>query len=159
MSDRIAVMAAGKVEQLGTPEELYDKPATRFVADFIGRTNLLPATVRRFEGDRAFLELASGESCATVRDSLTTGEKVELSVRPEVIHLQPMTSDAAASLHGKVEQAAYLGANFSYVVRTSGGLELTAHSPKSDGRLVVGAHVRIEWRPEDALVLGGGGRT
>jgi spermidine/putrescine transport system ATP-binding protein len=152
MSDRIGVMSGGKVEQLGTPEELYDKPATRFVADFIGRTNLLPATVRGFDGDRAVLELGSGETCPTVRGGLATGQRVELSVRPEVIHLRPATGESTA-LHGRVEQAAYLGATFSYVIRTSGGLELTAHSPKADGRLGVGMSVDIDWRPEDALVL------
>jgi spermidine/putrescine transport system ATP-binding protein len=153
MSDRIAVMAAGRVEQLGTPEELYDRPATRFVADFIGRTNLLAATVRRLDGERAIVELSSGEPAATVRDGLVAGARVELSVRPEVIRLEPAAGAASSGLRGRVEQAAYLGATFSYVIRTTGGLELTAHSPKADGRLVVGTDVDIDWRPEDALVL------
>ena len=164
MSDRIAVMSAGKVEQLGTPEELYDKPATRFVADFIGRTNLLPATVQRLDGDRAILELRPGDTCTTARGGLAAGDHVELSVRPEVIRLRPSSAkgpadDTTATLRGRVEQAAYLGATFSYVIRTAGGLELTAHSPKQDGRLGVGTDVDIEWRPEDALVLAGRART
>lgn len=152
MSDRIAVMAAGRVEQLGTPEQLYDQPTSRFVADFIGRTNILPATVTSFEGDRAVLELSSGETSTTARNRLIAGDRVELSVRPEVIRLRP-NEGGTSGLRGRVEQAAYLGANFSYVVRTAGGLELTAHSPKADGRLGVGTNVDIDWRPEDALVL------
>jgi spermidine/putrescine transport system ATP-binding protein len=63
MSDRIAVMQAGKVEQLGTPEELYDRPATPFVADFIGTTNLLHGVVEGLEGDSAVVRLASGDRC------------------------------------------------------------------------------------------------
>ena len=154
MSDRIAVMSAGRVEQLGTPEELYDRPATRFVADFIGRTNLLKGTVRALDTNRATVELASGEKTETTADGLARGQSIELSVRPEVVHLAPSGS-GAHSLRGHVEQAAYLGATFSYVVRTAGGIELTAHAPKSDGRLEVGSDVDISWRPEDALVLSG----
>ncbi len=158
MSDRIAVMHAGRVEQLGTPEELYDQPATRFVADFIGRTNLLRGTVKAIDGQRAQVALSSGELCAVEGDGLVAGRAVELSVRPEVIHLFVANGTAnltSTSLRGRVEQAAYLGATFSYVVRTRGGLELVAHAPKSDGRLVVGTEVDVEWRPEDALVLAG----
>ncbi len=158
MSDRIAVMSAGRVEQLGTPEELYDKPATRFVADFIGRTNLLRGTVRSIDRGRATVELSSGEATEAAADGLATGRAIELSVRPEVVHLRTAGSSDRA-LHGRVEQAAYLGSAFSYLVRTNGGLELTAHSPKQDGRLVVGTHVDIEWRPEDALVLAGRATT
>jgi spermidine/putrescine transport system ATP-binding protein len=154
MSDRIAVMSAGRVEQLGTPEELYDRPATRFVADFIGRTNLLRGTVRGVDSDRASIELTSGETTETAADGLRTGDAIELSVRPEVVQLGAQGSLDRA-LAGRVEQAAYLGANFSYVVRTKGGLELTVHAPKSDGRLVVGTDIAIQWRPEDALVLAG----
>ena len=156
MSDRIAVMHAGKVEQLGTPEELYDRPATRFVADFIGRTNLVRGTVRAIDGTSATIELSSGETCRAQSEGLAPRGAVELSVRPEVIRLHVRRQgEAEASLHGRLEQAAYLGATFSYVVRTSGGLGLTVHAPKSDGRLTVGTAVDIEWRPEDALVLSG----
>ena len=154
MSDRIAVMSAGKVEQLGTPEELYDRPATRFVADFIGRTNLIRGSVRTVDANRATIALSSGETTETLADGLASGQGVELSVRPEVVHLSGAGSVHRA-LRGRVEQAAYLGATFSYVVRTTGGLELSAHAPKSDGRLVVGSDVDIHWRPEDALVLAG----
>ncbi|HZM73843.1 MAG TPA: TOBE domain-containing protein, partial [Candidatus Polarisedimenticolia bacterium] len=135
-------------------EELYDRPATRFVADFIGRTNLLRGTVRGIDAERARIELTTGESTTTMADGLRPGDAIELSVRPEVVRLNA-SEPAGPGLPGRVEQAAYLGANFSYVVRTTGGLELTVHAPKSDGRLVVGTNVAIQWRPEDALVLAG----
>ena len=85
MSDRIAVMHAGKVEQLGTPEELYERPATRFVADFIGTTNLLHGTVQ----PDASVRLATGEVAPVVHNGLAAGSEVELSVRPESIGLVP----------------------------------------------------------------------
>src|SRR5262245_25399418 len=85
MSDRIAVMRGGKVEQLGTPEELYERPRTRFVADFIGTSNLLSGAVEGLDGPCAVIRLSSGETCLTASDRRSVGEAVELSVRPEAI--------------------------------------------------------------------------
>ena len=95
MSDRIAVMHAGKVEQLGTPEELYERPATRFVADFIGTTNLLHGHV---EADGARPPRARARSRRAPHDGIARGAEVELSVRPEAISLVP--ADAEGAIRG-----------------------------------------------------------
>jgi spermidine/putrescine transport system ATP-binding protein len=150
MSDRIAVMHAGKVEQLGTPEELYERPATRFVADFIGTTNLLRG---RIEADGS-IRLSSGEIARCAHDGLAAGREVEISIRPESISLVPPESQGA--IRGRVDQAAYLGNIVSYQVVTNGGLSLTVLSPKSGSRLPMGSEVAIDWPATDALVLGGG---
>ncbi len=150
LSDRIAVMNAGHVEQLGTPEELYERPATRFVADFIGTTNLLRATI---DADgRARLE--SGEPVAIDRDGHTPGTSIEISVRPESIRLLPAAAEDAIA--ARVEQAAYLGTNVSYQLRTTGGTGLTVLAPKAGPRLPVGSDVAVAWDAADALVLGRG---
>ena len=150
MSDRIAVMNAGHVEQLGTPEELYERPATRFVADFIGTTNLLRATV---DADgRARLE--TGEPVAIDRDGHAPGASIEISIRPESIRLVPAAADGAIA--ARVEQAAYLGTNVSYQLRTTGGTGLTVLAPKTGIRLPVGSDVAVAWDAADALVLGRG---
>ncbi len=148
MSDRIAVMHAGRVEQLGTPEELYERPATRFVADFIGTTNLLRG---RVEADRT-VRLTSGEIAPCGVDGLAAGAEVELSIRPEAIALVP--AEALGAIRGRVEQAAYLGNNVSYQVITAGGLTVSVLAPKSGIRLPTGSDVAITWPPADALVLG-----
>jgi spermidine/putrescine transport system ATP-binding protein len=148
MSDRIAVMSAGKVEQLGTPEELYERPATRFVADFIGTTNLLRGVV----GADGNVRLASGEPLPCPTTDLVTGAEVELSVRPESIRLVDIETGGA--IRANVDQAAYLGNTVSYQIRTSGGLLLTVLLPKSGARLSAGTDVAITWAPEDALILG-----
>jgi spermidine/putrescine transport system ATP-binding protein len=148
MSDRIAVMHAGRVEQLGTPEELYERPASRFVADFIGTTNLLHGVM---EADGA-ARLSSGEQVRVAEDGLRPGDPVELSVRPESIALVP--ADAVGALRGEVEQAAYLGATVSYQIRTTGGLVLSVIAPKTGVRLPVGTAVAVAWSPAEALVLG-----
>ncbi len=149
MSDRIAVMHAGRIEQLGTPEELYERPATRFVADFIGSTNLLRGVI---EADGS-IRLSSGEIARAAHDGLGPGAEVEISLRPESIELVP--ADAVGAIPGQVEQAAYLGTNLSYQVRTAGGLVLSVLASKTGARLPVGSDVAVTWPPAEALVLGG----
>jgi spermidine/putrescine transport system ATP-binding protein len=148
MSDRIAIMHAGRVEQLGTPEELYERPATRFVADFIGTTNLLTGTVER---DGA-VRLDGGDLTRVATTGLADGTAIEICLRPEAISLvDPATPGAIA---GTIDQAAYLGTNVSYQVRTTGGLVLSVLAPKTGVRLPVGSEVAVSWSPAEALVLG-----
>ena len=161
LSDRIAVMQAGRVEQLGTPEELYDRPATRFVAGFIGTTNLLTGRVETLAGESAVLRLDTGEQLAVNRDGLAIGMPIEVAVRPEAVVLRPVgaaglppdVADGTSLIEGRVEQAAYLGTSINYLVRTTGGLQVSAAAPRSAGRFPVGSEVAIQWRPDDTLVL------
>jgi len=158
MSDRIAVMNRGKVEQLGTPEELYERPTTRFVADFIGTTNLLSGSVERSSGGTAFVRLTGGDTCVVAGDGLAVGATLELSVRPEAIHIKASNGASPSDpepIRGQVEQVAYLGGNVQYQVRTSGGLSITALAPKTVQRLPVGSAVDVVWPPAEALVLAG----
>jgi spermidine/putrescine transport system ATP-binding protein len=158
MSDRIAVMHAGRVAQLGTPEELYDRPTTRFVADFIGTTNLLTGAVESADGQGGLVRLAGGDACVIAGDGLETGHTVELSVRPESILLRRSngaTADLREPMRGTVEQVAYLGSNVQYQVRTRGGLAITALLPKTGERLPVGTDVDVVWPPNEALILAG----
>jgi spermidine/putrescine transport system ATP-binding protein len=150
MSDRIAVMHAGKVEQMGTPEELYERPATRFVADFIGSTNLLRG---RVDADGR-VRLDSGDVAEVAHDGLADGAEIEISVRPEAISIVPASAEGAIT--ATVEQVAYLGSTISYRLRTAGGLGLTVESPKAGIRLPVGSEVAVTWSPAEALVLGRG---
>ena len=164
MSDRIAVMNAGHVEQLGTPEDLYERPATRFVADFLGTTNLLRG---RVEADGC-VRLETGEIIAADAGGHVAGSIVDVSVRPESARIDtagtPGTAPAAGppqptalgGLPGCVEQAAYLGTSFAYLVRTTDGLGLTVLVAKEETRIPVGREVVVSWSPEVALVLGSG---
>jgi spermidine/putrescine transport system ATP-binding protein len=162
MSDRIAVMNRGKVEQLGTPEELYERPRTRFVADFIGTTNLLIGAVESSRGEAVTVRLGSGDQCVVAGAGLAVGAPVEVSIRPESVILRPAgsgrgssgdASDADAPLAATVEQVAYLGGSVQYIVRTTGGLALTALTPKTGQRLPVGDAVDVSWTPSEALIL------
>jgi spermidine/putrescine transport system ATP-binding protein len=137
----------------GTPEELYERPATRFVADFIGTTNLMAGTIRAIESEEAVLRLDSGDECRVSADALAIGRRIELSVRPEAVEVMPLGSLGA--IPATVDQVAYLGTAVQYRVRTAGGLVISALIPKTGPRLPVGSAVAVHWAPDDALVLAG----
>jgi spermidine/putrescine transport system ATP-binding protein len=155
MSDRIAVMHGGRVEQVGVPEELYDRPASSFVADFIGTTNLLSGTVEAIDADAAVIRLESGDRCVAARAGRQAGQSIQLSVRPEAISIGPSNgANGASHLRAEVEQVAYLGAAVQYQVRTAGGLGLSVLAGKTGSRFSSGDSVVLAWAPTDALVLG-----
>ena len=168
MSDRIAVMNRGRIEQLGTPEELYDRPATRFVADFIGTTNLLHGTVEALEAECAIVLLESGDRCRIGRPGRETGQSVDVSLRPESVTIRaldphvpgnapspvPDGVSAGRDLIGSIQQSAYLGAAVQYQVLTNGGIAMTVLASKSVARLGAGQAVILTWPPAEALVLG-----
>jgi spermidine/putrescine transport system ATP-binding protein len=154
MSDRIAVMNHGRVEQIGLPEELYDRPATRFVADFMGTTNLLRGEVRSVDGGVAAVRLEGGDACRVAAvHGLATGEAIEISLRPETVSIGEAGRGGPGSIEGRVEQAAYMGATVQYQVRSQGGALISVLAPKSGRRFVTGDDVEVGWSPEDALVV------
>ena len=155
MSDRIAVMHRGRIEQLGTPEALYERPTTTFVADFIGTTNLLRGTVEGLDGEAATLRLEGGDLCRIGRTGRTVGQVVDVSVRPEaiVIHDAGFGNGADAGISATIQQSAYLGSAVQYLVRTTGGVVLTVLASKAADRLVTAQAVQLHWPPAEALVL------
>jgi spermidine/putrescine transport system ATP-binding protein len=156
MSDRIAVMNRGRVEQLGTPEELYERPRTRFVADFIGTTNLLRGTVEGMDSGCAVVRLDSGDRCRVAGIDAGVGRTLDLSLRPEAIAIDRSNGAAERPLDrlaATVEQVAYLGAAVQYRVRTPGGLAMSVLASKSGSRFVRGDDVDLAWPPTEALVL------
>ena len=155
MSDRIAVMHGGRIEQLGAPEQLYDKPASPFVADFIGTTNLLTGIVENIDTDAAVIRLDSGDRCVADSTGRQAGQSIQLSVRPESIVIGASNgSNGADHISAEVEQVAYLGTAVQYQVRTAGGLGLSVLAGKAGSRFATGDSVVLAWAPTDALVLG-----
>jgi spermidine/putrescine transport system ATP-binding protein len=165
MSDRIAVMHRGRIEQVGAPEDLYDRPATSFVADFIGTTNLLGGTVQAVGPDGAVVRLDSGDMCRVAAPGRQVGQPVQLSIRPESIAIESAPSAGAgaggtgesgddAVITATVEQVAYLGAAVQYQIRTEGGLALSVLAGKAGPRFESGDSVRLAWLPTEALVIG-----
>ncbi|MEI9406383.1 ABC transporter ATP-binding protein [Mesorhizobium argentiipisi] len=127
MSDRIAVMRNGSLEQIGSPTELYDSPATPFVADFVGKTNFLEAVCHSCNGTG--LEFGLGQSgfiyLKECPPALATppepGEKMRLAVRPEAIRMVPPGDSDNRPLNGVVEAVIFVGSFRTYLVRLTGG--------------------------------------
>ncbi|MEK6251690.1 MAG: ABC transporter ATP-binding protein [Actinomycetota bacterium] len=153
MSDRIAVMNRGRVEQIGDPEDVYERPATTFVAGFIGVSNLMPATVE--EGGRVQLENGPTVRTAEV-DGFRTGERCQAVVRPEKLRIalaEQGSNGDAPSVEGTVESSLYLGTSTQIIVDLGGGVRITVLHPNASEaerqRLPGGgARVRLSWEPE-----------
>ena len=132
MSDRLAVMDKGRILQVGSPRDIYERPAQRFVADFIGETNFLQAEIVSVEGNGARVRLASG---AMITASLPEGDrpsgKVTVVVRPE--HAVLTTDESAASLTGTVDNIVYFGTDTSYHLRLSDGAEFVIRAQSRRG--------------------------
>lgn len=130
MSDRIAVMNDGVIEHLGTPREIYEHPATRFVAGFIGTSNLLTGKVSRVSDGRAIIDLSLDERIVVPMGdhSFSTGDQIELTVRPEKIGLSVTRPDGTDSEHcllrGRVTEVVYLGTATNFNITTSTGAEV-----------------------------------
>jgi spermidine/putrescine ABC transporter ATP-binding subunit len=127
LSDRIAVFNQGRIFQVGTPRELYQRPANRFVADFIGVNNLVDGTVRDIEsgGARATVETAAGTLGALTTGNLRAGDKCVVCVRPENVDLGEVTADEN-SVRGRIAFVAYLGNTLRYDVELAPGLTFKA---------------------------------
>ncbi len=144
MSDRIAVMDKGRVLQVGTPQDVYERPATRFVADFLGEANLLDAEVTQ-DGVRVgtvLLRMASADRPAV-------GAKATLCVRPERMTL----SSSGDGLPGVVEEAIYAGSETKYLIRLADGQTLSARLPAEALRRRVGENVVATFAAEHIRLL------
>ena len=136
MSDRIAVMSAGEVQQIGTAHEIYEAPLNRFVADFIGETNLIDVVVDQTDGASALCRLPDGTQIAATAAAPATPGSAHLSIRPERLTVSALPSDgqadvrdpAATALTGVIAHQIYLGTDTQHVVRLQDGTLVTART-------------------------------
>jgi putative spermidine/putrescine transport system ATP-binding protein len=157
MSDRIAVMNHGRVEQVGTPRELYEEPTTAFVAGFVGESNTLAGTFVRTHGDRGEVQLAGGPLVPCRPADIAPGAACTLSLRPERILLSP--AEEPGVLRGRVVEEIYAGEVIRCWVEAEGEGRLLAKRP-NDRRVAAfqpGEAVAIGWHAEDCKVFGSSG--
>src|SRR5262252_8904479 len=152
LSDRVAVMNHGRIEQLGDPTDLYERPRTAFVAQFIGESNRLDGTVAETADRGAVLVTPSGLRLPVQPGDVPAGEPAVLFLRPERIALAPETG-APGDISGEVVEVVFVGETTRYVVQTTGGEAFTAKRLNSDttDRLKVGARVTLRWHPDAAF--------
>ncbi len=156
MATQIAIMSGGKVLQEGTPREVYDQPASRFVANFVGDTNFLEGTVRRSDA-RVVLDLAGGVTVDAPADA--DDGPATLMVRPEFLMLQAAdAADGVRGLPGTVVNVAFLGNHTRITVATAAG-EVVAvkphgiRDPTDDRQRALGEEVCVWWRTENAALI------
>jgi len=157
MSDRIAVLDRGRVEQIGTPAEIYRTPRTRFVAGFAGQVNQFDGTVEAIDRGRATVATASGlRLAAAVVDGATrVGQRVAVMIRPEQVSLGP-GPEADMRLNAVVERATYLGGIVRLVVR-AGADQLLIDVPAGEAPPPgLGEQVTLGWRSADGVVVPAG---
>jgi spermidine/putrescine transport system ATP-binding protein len=163
MSDRLVVMNAGRIEQLGAPREVYERPRTRFVAGFIGTSNLITGTVKTLDGGTAVLDCGPDERLI-VPDATSagarTGASLDVTVRPEKIVLSAaVPEDDRCRVRGRVTEVVYLGTSTQYAVRALDGSDLLVflqNTSDADDIAARNDEVWLSWRPEHSLPLAAG---
>jgi ABC-type Fe3+/spermidine/putrescine transport system ATPase subunit len=145
LSDRVAVMSAGRIEQLGAPDEIYDYPQSRFVADFIGLSDFIEGTVRAVhaEGETAVIEADDLEITVPFRSEMSPGQSVLLFIRPNDVELLPASQEQGTNIFsGTVDKKTYLGDRSDYRVVVGESLDLRV---QTDGkvRFDEGERVRV----------------
>ncbi|GAA0520924.1 ABC transporter ATP-binding protein [Deinococcus depolymerans] len=148
MSDRIAVMNRGRVEQLGRAEELYERPRTAFVANFLGSSNLIPGTVLSVDGPEATVQTEHGPLRTTHGAGLRPGQSVTLSVRPEKLRMERDDETEGNEIRARVDDIVYTGAENQYLLQ-AGGQQLVAFQLNAD----IGADEDFDYDEQVALYL------
>ncbi|GAB2865025.1 ABC transporter ATP-binding protein [Nocardioides pacificus] len=164
MADTVAVMNEGRIEQLGSPEDLYERPATTFVANFLGQSNLVAGTVEGREGDWIRLGVHGSAIVADVTgtENLASGADqgdVWVGVRPEKVYLAAPAEDEGTGVNtlagGVVSDVSFVGVSTQYLVRMAWGQELTVFEQNTGTRqrFRPGDQVELHWRPEHTFLL------
>lgn len=157
MSDRIVVMNAGSIEQIGTPEEVYDTPATAFVADFLGKANMLAGKVSASTGTTATISLAAGQSATVVSPRpLAVGDAVTVVVRPQKLSVgKEQTSN---HLSGRVLSTSYLGGSVIYEIDIGGGTMVRCHTAINGKLAREGEVIDLGFERDGCVLLNANGR-
>ncbi len=147
ISDMVAVMSAGKLLQYAPPLEIYEKPTSKFVADFIGVSSFLSGTIVERTSHATRIKIESGEVLTSSRTA-PSGDKVAVAIRSERIRLLPISEPAANSISAKIASGVYLGSKWQYLVETKTGtmrIETMDAAP--------GEQVHLGFAPEDLILL------
>ena len=154
MSDRIAVMNAGYLEQVGTPKEIYEKPKTKFVASFIGESNLFDGTVEEAAGDSAVISIKNKRVSVKNQD-LKKGQKIFASIRPECVNISP-EKENSLNLKAVIKKHDYLGATIKTIAALSDGQDIIISNYNKKSELPpLGTEVNLNFDPEDMGIIQG----
>jgi iron(III) transport system ATP-binding protein len=151
LSDRIAVVNQGRLEQVGTPTEVYEHPRTRFVGNFLGRTIILKGTLRKDAAQSIVDVQGAGRVVVEADGTFNDGDDVRILSRPEDIKLLPMGELAPNQVVGKVEHVAYMGDHLEYTIQAAGRTLLLPASKRD--AYAIGTNVRLAFDPAHVTAL------
>ncbi len=163
MADTIAVMHDGRIEQSGSASDLYERPRTEFVANFLGVSNLIDGKLGRTEGGLSSVETHDGAQLHVPSDRVGPHDtdSIRVGVRPEKITLRPANGAVDGdrnALRGTIVVAAFLGTSIQYVIKARGGEELSVFAQNLDGAepdsFGPGREVDLTWNPHHTFVVG-----
>jgi spermidine/putrescine ABC transporter ATP-binding subunit len=149
LSDRVAVMRNGVIEQVGAPRDIYDRPVNEFVAGFLGASNFLDGTVVSREGATAQVETACGR-VGVAADAARVGAKVRVAVRPECVH---MNRPGGEGVSARIRDIVYRGSVTHYYMSSTGGALLSYRQNAAVGDWTVGDEVRCTWDAESGVLV------
>ncbi len=154
MSDRIAVMNKGVIEQIGTPDEIYERPASRFVADFIGETNLFEGVILETTDHSSYVEISGCKIPVPKQEDCRVQDRVYLAVRPERIRISVQPGNHEAELKGKFVERVYVGSVTKTIISINDqSVVISEYDEMVD--MSPGQDVYISWQPEKAVVMKG----
>ena len=156
MSNRIAVFDDGVIQQLSTPDILYEKPQNAFVAQFIGENNRLSGKVIEIDGDKCLVEIDGGWIIKALKVYIKdTGERTTVSLRPERVTVNPAAGSTDNIFEGRIEELIYLGDHVRTRAMVCGNSQFIVKIPNAQGNLIVnqGQHIRFGWSANDCRAL------
>lgn len=151
MSDRIAIMYGGNLEQIGTPKEIYEKPKSKFVADFIGESNIFYGVANKKKGNLLEIKLENG-NVSVIDSQIEDNEIIYVLVRPENIKLSKEQVEGF-SLVGKVKEHIYIGNVNKTIIMLTTGMEVKMNTTPKVEQLPIGSEIYVYWEKEDAVVI------
>lgn len=154
VSDRIAVMSEGKVQQIGKPHEIYLSPVNKFVANFIGTTNFLDAEIEIIDSDKHATVFVEGAALKTKLFESTYGKGI-YSIRPEQIKIKETGDANSALVEGEIVDATFLGESVVYKIRFTSGTLISAHEHSIRYNMLrkIGDLVKVDLNPEEAVIF------
>lgn len=160
MSDRLAVMRHGRIEQIGEPEDVYEHPRTEFVAGFLGASNMIDGKVVESNGAELAVRMDSGETFRMPAgpDGFAVGTRVRMGVRPEKVTIEPATAtarDGWNSIEGLLRMTTYIGVGHQYTVEGPGEVDLTAwvQNLGQTDPPDPGTRVRLSWQRQHTFAV------
>lgn len=151
MSDRIAIMYGGNLEQIGTPREIYERPVSKFVADFIGESNIFYGVTSVNESNTASVKVENGE-VSVISDQLKEDEIIYVLVRPEDIKIANNKVEGF-TVEGIIKEHVYIGNVSKTIISLPEGMEIKMNTSTKSNLLEVGSKVYVYWEKEDAVVI------